>query len=119
MAGKKGQKAWNKRDEYEWRDLWSLSKTDLMDLAGYFKRQIKKYKDFETAYAGDENFRKLYNKWLEISTTVFVKGIPQKIEADGFQEHKHFTIVFPPGVKIDGPNGRNGVEAVLPEEIPS
>jgi hypothetical protein len=83
MAGKKGQKAWNKREEYEWRDIWTLSKTELSSLAQYFARQIKKYKDFETAYSTDDNFRKLYNKWLEISTTVFVKGIPQKIEGSG------------------------------------
>ena len=82
MAGKKGQKAWNKRDEYEWRDIWALSKTELVGLASYFKRQIKKYGEFETAYKTDENFRKLYHKWLEISSTVFVKGIPQKIEGN-------------------------------------
>lgn len=93
MAGKKGQKAWNKREEFEWRDIWTLSKTDLLDLAKYFKRQITKYKDFETAYAQDADFKRLYHKWLEISTTVFVKGIPQKIEADvthkGEVDHYH------------------------------
>lgn len=93
MPGKKGQKGWNKREEYEWRDIWALSKSDLMNLAKYFKRQIVKHKDFETAYSQDADFKRLYHKWLEISTTVFVKGIPQKIEGtvkhEGSVDHYH------------------------------
>lgn len=115
MPGVKGQKAWNKREEYEWRDLWKISKSDLLSLGAYFQKQIKKYNNFETAYETDQNFRKLYHKWLEISSTIFVKGIPQKIEAEGFEEHRHFTIIFPPGVEIHG----NGRETILSKEISS
>ena len=86
MAGKIGQKGWNKREELEWRDLWNLSKAELVKLGKKYKAQsIKEINSKD----------RLYQKWLDISATIFIKGMPQKIEASGIGEinHYHITIV--------------------------
>lgn len=114
MAGVKGRSGgWNKRSEIEWRDLWQMTKEDLMRHANWLQNRIKKFGAFEEAYK-DEAFRKLYNKWLEIESTIFCRGIPQKIDAKGLDSPKQFVVVFPPGIATEkGLVSGNSRESVL------
>ncbi len=73
MAGKKGQKAWNKREEWDYRDLLLLGKSELLRLG-------KKYK----SAAGDET-DKNYRFWLDCALALVLKDMPNKVNA----EHKH------------------------------
>lgn len=74
MAGKKGQKAWNKREEWDYRDLLLLGKSELLRLG-------KKY----SKSAGDPT-DKHYKFWLECSLALVLKDMPNKI--DGKMKHE-------------------------------
>jgi hypothetical protein len=84
MAGKKGQKAWNKREEYDWRDLIQENKTLLFNLAKRFRVSGDNFSDESIAeIMNDPNKRRLFFKALDIASAVVVKSMPQKIEGDG------------------------------------
>ena len=72
MAGKKGQKAWNKREVYDFQDLIELSKGDLMRLGMKYKCKAGKEDD------------KMYKRWLEIATAIVIKAMPTKLNGNGF-----------------------------------
>ena len=84
MPGKKGQKAWNKREEFDWRELIGENKTLLSKLG---KRIRIECGDFEPetieAIMNDPNKRKLFFKALDIAIAICVKSIPQKLEGAG------------------------------------
>ena len=106
VAGRSG--AWNKRGEWDFRELLKLSGTELVRLG-------KKY-----AKAAGKPTHRLYMKWLDISLAICLKAMPTKVHGEGFDQHKHFTIIFPSGVKIES-HDSNGItrQTVLPQEIPS
>lgn len=64
-----------------------------------------------------ENWHKLKeSSKVRIWCVMYDKSTPSMIKGEGFDSHKHFTIVFPPGVNPDGEPIRNSIPA---EEIPS
>ena len=101
MAGVKYRSGgWNKREEFEWRDLWGMSKTELVRLA----KKYKKYRNNEI-----DGKDRLYIKWLDISSAIFIKGIPVKIDGAG---HNFTNInINITGTKEDhGSNGKSELE---------
>lgn len=89
MPGKKGQKGWNKREEFDWRDLVGENKTLLMKLAKKYnlKKFTTKDGDFDEAeidlILADRNKSKLFFKALDTATALCVKAMPNKVEGAG------------------------------------
>lgn len=61
-----------------------------------------------------------YKRICNFAEEARLKQMPLKLDGEGLEFHKHFTVVFPPGVNPNG-NGSNGNgrESVLPKELSS
>ena len=94
VKGKSG--AWNKREEWSYRELLTLSKTEIVRLA-------KKYKHA----AGDQS-DKHYKFWLEAALALILKDLP--VKGEGF-ESKTFILQYPEGYKKKDESSKS-VEAI-------
>lgn len=85
MAGVKNKSGgWNKRQEYDWRDLISENKTFLLKLAKKYTKHIKDFEDEEIAdIVSDPKKFKLMMKAIDVGTAICIKAMPSKIEGEG------------------------------------
>lgn len=75
---------WNKREEWNWRDLIKENKTILTKLAKHVRIKIKEFDDATLdEIFSDPKRAKLFFKALDIGTAICLKGMPTKIEGDG------------------------------------
>lgn len=101
VKGKSGRKS--KRFEFEVNRLKELS----------LKRAIKTLEielkiDPENPLEGLRDTVRLDKRKDEVMLKVLDKAIPTKIEGEDGEVARHFTVVFPEGVNLNGYASRNG-----------
>ena len=76
------------RKRLEWESLWHESKSTLIDLARRYK------------LAANTKKSKTVNKWIDIATAIFLKGMPNKIESDDLKEFLQVVLIRRDGEEI-------------------
>lgn len=89
MAGNKNSGAWNKRDEWDWRDLVKENSRLLMKLAKRYnlKKFANKKGEFDEEaiieILADKDQKQLFFKAIDAATAVCMRAMPNKVEGTG------------------------------------